>query len=201
MRSVRYWLFARDARIFHACCPYLKRPEPLPVLAVAGSVDCEVGTSDREKDMARHDEKATGAGSEYARSPVEGAMSVINTASQNMQVIASEMLEISKQSFEYMTQTLEKLRHARGVDEVVAIQTAFVKEAFEHAAQHARKFSELMTAFPVQITKTYQDAWLKSVNDTVEASETASCTAAENSDRLADAARKPSNVFDGRESA
>jgi hypothetical protein len=100
-----------------------------------------------------------------------------------------------------MTQTLEKLRHTCGVDEVVAIQTACVKEAFEHAAQHARKFSELMTAFPVQITKTYQDAWLKSVNDTVEASETASCTAAENSDRLADASRKPSTVFDGRESA
>jgi|SRR5664279_1786528 len=80
--------------------------------------------------MARHDEKAAGAGGEYARSPVEGAMSVINTASQNMQVIASEMPEISKQSFEHMTQTLEKLRHARGADEVVAIQTAFVKEAF-----------------------------------------------------------------------
>jgi hypothetical protein len=76
-----------------------------------------------------------------------------------------------------------------------------VKEAFEHAAQDARKFSELMTAFPAQITKTYQEAWLKSVNDTVEALETASCTAAENSNRVADAARKPSTVFDRRESA
>jgi hypothetical protein len=151
--------------------------------------------------MAQLDERATGAGSEYAGSTVEGATSAINTASQNMQAIASEMLEISKQSFEHTTQTLEKLRHARGVDEVVAIQTAFVKEAFEHAAQHARKFSELMTAFPAQITKTYQEAWLKSVNGIVEATETASCTAAENSDRLVDAARKQSNVFDRRESA
>ena len=73
--------------------------------------------------MAQHDEKATGAGSEYAGSTVEGAMSAINTTSKNMQAIASEMLEISKQSFEHTTQTLEKLRHARGVDEVVAIQT------------------------------------------------------------------------------
>jgi phasin family protein len=151
--------------------------------------------------MAQHDEKATGAGSEYAGSTVEGAMSAINTTSKNMQAIASEMLEISKQSFAHTTQALEKLRQARDVDEVVAIQTNFVKEAFEHAAQHARKFSELMTAFPAQITKTYQDAWLKSVNSTVKATETASHTAAENSDRLADAARKTSNVFDPRESA
>jgi len=59
-------------------------------------------------------------------------------------------------------------------DEVVAIQTTFVKEAFEHAVKHVQKFNELLTAFPAEMTKTYQDAWLKSVDSTVKATETAS---------------------------
>jgi hypothetical protein len=58
--------------------------------------------------MAQHDEKATDTGSEYTGSTVEGAMSAINTASKNMQAIASEMLEISKQSFETYDANLGK---------------------------------------------------------------------------------------------
>ena len=52
-----------------------------------------------------------------------------------MRAIAGEILEISKQSFELTTKTLEKLRTVHGVDEVAAIQADFMKEAFEHAAQ------------------------------------------------------------------
>ena len=53
-----------------------------------------------------------------------------------------------------------------------------------------------MAACQAEITKTYQDAWLKSVNRTVKATEEASQTTAENIDRLSDAARKAANVFD-----
>jgi hypothetical protein len=151
--------------------------------------------------MAQQDQRATAPGNEGAASAMDGAMKAINATSKNMQAIASEIFDISKQSFEHTTQTLEKLRNAHGMDEVVAIQTNFVKEAFEHAAQHTQKFRELMTAFPAEITKTYQDAWLKSVNSTVKATETASQSAAENIDRLSEAARKASNVSDRRESA
>ena len=115
--------------------------------------------------MAQQDQRATGT---------EGAASAINAASKNMQAIAGEIFELSKQSFELTTQTLEKLRNARGVDDVVAIQTDFMKEAFERAAQNARKFSELIATFPVEITKSYQDVWLKSVGDATKATEKAS---------------------------
>jgi phasin family protein len=151
--------------------------------------------------MAYQDQKETAPGNKGAASPMEGALNVFNATSKNMQAIAGQIFDISKHSFEHTTQTLEKLRSAHGMDEVVAIQTNFIKEAFDHAAQHARKFSELMTAFPADLTKTYQDAWLKSLNSTVKATESASQTAAENIGRLSEATRKASNIFEHRESA
>jgi hypothetical protein len=151
--------------------------------------------------MAQDDDKAGGAGSEHAEGTVGGVMSALNMTSKNIQAIAGEMLEISKQSFEHTTQTMEKLRGARGVDEIMAIQTNFVKEAFEHAAQHAQKFSELMTVFPAQITKTYRDAWLKSMDSTLKVTEKANETAAENIDRVASGVRKASKVSERRETA
>lgn len=150
--------------------------------------------------MAEQDQ-ATAPGSEYAAAARESAVNALNATSRNMQAIASEIFEISKQSFEHTTQTLEKLRKAQGVDEVVTIQTNYVREAFEHAVQHAQKFGELMTNFPAGITKTYQDLWLKSVNSTVKATESARHTAEENIERLSETARKASTVYDHRESA
>ena len=151
--------------------------------------------------MTQDNEKAVGVGAEYAENTVEGAMSALTMTSKNIQAIAGEMLEISKQSFDHATQTMEKLRKARGVDEIVAIQTNFVREVFENATQHARKFSELMTAFPTQITETYRDAWLRSMDTTVKATETASKTAKDNIARAAEATRKASDVFEQAKSA
>ncbi len=68
---------------------------------------------------------------------------------------------------------------AHGVDEVAAIQADFMKEAFEHG----RKFGELVAAFPAEITKTYQEGWLKSVSAATKATEKANQTAAENAGR------------------
>jgi hypothetical protein len=149
--------------------------------------------------MAQQD--PTAPGREATADVMASAMDACNAASKNIQAIASEIFDISKQSFEHTTQTMEKLRNARGVEEVAAIQTAYIKEAFEHAAKHAQKFSALMAAFPAEMTKTCQDAWLKSVNSTVKATETAGQAAVENIDRLSEAARKVPNVFDRRESA
>lgn len=72
----------------------------------------------------------------------------------------------------------------------MAIQTSFVKEAFEHAAQHTRKFTELMSAFPMELTKTYQEAWMKAVNAAAKTTETASQTVAANVERFSESIRK-----------
>jgi hypothetical protein len=42
---------------------------------------------------------------------------------------------------------------------------------------------ELVAAFPAEITKTYQEAWLKSVSAATKATEKANQTAAENAGR------------------
>src|SRR2546429_4547910 len=115
--------------------------------------------------MAQHDQRATATGFNHVTAnAMEGAMNAINATSKNIQAMANEMFDISKLSIEHATDTMDKLRSARGVDEVVAIQTNFMKEAFENATQHARMFSELISGFPSGIATSYQDAWLKAVN-------------------------------------
>ena len=76
--------------------------------------------------MARQDQRAMAPGNEGTASVFDSAVNALNATSKNMQAIASEFFEISKQSFEHTTQTLEKLGTARGVDEVTAIQTNLV---------------------------------------------------------------------------
>lgn len=112
--------------------------------------------------MAQQDSKLT-----PATTGTEMAMSGVEAASKNMQMLTSELAEMSKQSFEHATQTLEKLRNARTMDEVLAIQTDFVKEAVEHVVQHTRRLGELMSSGPMEMMKTYQEAMLKSGNTAV----------------------------------
>jgi phasin family protein len=136
-----------------------------------------------------------------AAAALQGAAKAVNTASQQVQAVACEWLEISKQAFEHASQTLEKLRAARSIEEIVAIQASYVREAFENAGNHARKFGEIMSGFPNEFTKTYQDAWLNAVNTAVQTMNTTSRTALSNVESLADTARKSAQVFERRESA
>ncbi len=149
--------------------------------------------------MGQDDQRATPT--DAAASALENAVNAMNAVSQKMQAMAGECFEISKQSFEHASQTLEKLRGARGMEEIMAIQANYVKEAFDNAARHARKFGELMAVFPNDFTKTYQDAWLKAVNTAVQAMQTASQPASNGTANHADDARKSARVFDHRESA
>jgi hypothetical protein len=121
---------------------------------------------------------------------IDLAASSVSTASKNLQAFATEIAEMSKESFDHATQALEKLRNARSMDEVVSIQTSFLKEAFEHSAQRTRRFSELVTAFPLEFTKTYQDTLAKCVNAAIQSTEAAGQAAAAQAERFTDAVRK-----------
>ncbi|WP_036264235.1 phasin family protein [Methylocapsa aurea] len=134
--------------------------------------------------MAQPDPQATAA------TGIDMAMNGVTATSKNLQAFATEIAQMSKQSLEHATEAAEKLRNAHGIEEVMAIQTSFVKEAFEHAAQHTRKFTELMSAFPMELTKTYQEAWMKAVNAAAKTTETASQTVAANVERFSESIRK-----------
>jgi hypothetical protein len=143
--------------------------------------------------MGQDEQRATP--DDATASAMENAASAISAASQKMQAMAGECFEISKQSFEHASQTLEKLRGARGMEEMVAIQANYVKEAFENAAKHARKFGELMSVFPNEFTKTYQDAWLKALNTAVQTMQAASQTASNSVDSLTGRGKKSARVL------
>ena len=149
--------------------------------------------------MSQDDQRA--ATSATAANAFETAFNAMNDSSQRVQAVAGECFEISQQSFEHASQLLEKLRGARSIQEIMAIQANYVKEAFENAASHARKFGEIMSNFPTEFTKTYQDTWLKAVNTAVETMQTASQTASANATNNVDDVRKSTRVYDHRESA
>lgn len=118
------------------------------------------------------------------------AANSVSAASKNLQAFASEIAEMSRESLEHATNTMEQLRNARGMSEILAIQTSFVRESFEHIARHTRKFSELLAALPIEMTKTYQEAWSKSINTAVNTVEEASRKAAAGVEHLSDEFRR-----------
>lgn len=125
-----------------------------------------------------------------ATSGIDAAVNGVTATSKKLQAFAGEIAEISKHSFDHATETLEKLRNAHGLDEILAIQSSFIKETFDHAVQHTKKFSELFGAFPIELSKTYHEAWAKSVDAAVRAADAAREAVAANVERLSDAARK-----------
>jgi hypothetical protein len=132
---------------------------------------------------------------------VEGAMNAIDATSKHFQAVANEMFEMSKQSMDQATQALDKLRSTRVMDEVMSIQSGYVKQSFAYFTQHSRRFGELFMGFPGEITKSYQDAWLQAVNAAAQATQVASQTAADNVKSYSDAARRSSSAFENRNSA
>jgi hypothetical protein len=127
-------------------------------------------------------------------------MNAIDATSKHVQAVANEMFEMSKQSMDQATQALDKLRSTRVMDEVMSIQSDYVKQAFAYFTQHSHRFGELFMGFPGEITKSCQDAWLQAVNAAVQATQVASQTAADNVRSYSDAARKSSSAFENRNS-
>lgn len=125
-----------------------------------------------------------------AATGIDAAVDGVTATSKKLQAFAGEIAQMSKESFDHATATVEKLRNAHGLEEILTIQSSFMKEAFEHAAQHTRKFSELVAAFPIDLTKTYQDAWTKSVNVAMQTTEAARKAVAANVERFSEAVHK-----------
>ena len=152
--------------------------------------------------MAQQDQLPTAVGTNHVSlNAVEGAMNAIDATSKHFQAVANEMFEMSKQSMDQATQALDKLRSTRVMDEVMSIQSDYVKQSFAYFTQHSRRFGELFMGYPGEITKSYQDAWLQAVNAAVQATHAASQTAADNVRSYSDAARRSSSSFENRNNA
>jgi hypothetical protein len=108
----------------------------------------------------------------------------VSAATGNLQAFATEINEMSRQSIEHASQTIEKLRNARGLAEVLAIQSGYVREAVEHVLQHTRRFSELLTSLPLELSKSYAEVWSKSMKTAIKTTEEAGEKAAAEAERL-----------------
>ena len=110
----------------------------------------------------------------------------VSAATGNLQAFATEINEMSRQSIEHASQTIEKLRNARGLAEVLAIQSGYVREAVEHVLQHTRRFSELLTSLPLELSKSYAEVWSKSVKTAIKTTEEAGDKAVAEAERLSE---------------
>ena len=107
-----------------------------------------------------------------------------SAATRNLQAFAAEFNEMSQQSIEHTKEAIEKLRNARGVAEVLAIQSGYIRESVEHVLQHTRRFSELLTSLPLEMSKSYAELWSKSMKTAIETTEEAGEKAAAEAERL-----------------
>jgi len=83
----------------------------------------------------------------------EPAIGGFSAASKSMQTFATEMARMSKESVEHTTHLIEKLRGARTIEEIVAIQTSFMQQSFSNYADYTRRFGELFTMLPLELAK------------------------------------------------
>jgi len=123
-------------------------------------------------------------------SGIDVALNSLSSTTKNFQTLAGEITQMSKQSFDHATQTFEKLRNAHSLEEVVAIQTAYVKEVFEEAAMRTKRLGELVSTFPTELTKSYQEALQHSLQTAAQATDNVVKTATSNVERLSDIVNK-----------
>ena len=107
-----------------------------------------------------------------------------STAGTAFHALAAEMAEMSRQSLERATSTIEKLRAAGGINEVFAIQSQYLREAFDHGARNSRRFAELMASLPLEMGKSYAQTLSKVVAAAGEQAEEAGAKAAANVENL-----------------
>jgi hypothetical protein len=115
-------------------------------------------------------EDKTGEG---GKGRVDTAMAGFTTATKNMQVIAGEIAKMSMDSYENSAQLIEKLRSAKSWDDIVAIQTGYMKTAYENFSSRTQKLGEIMGTMPQEMARTYQQLFDQGRRGAPAAGETA----------------------------
>ena len=89
----------------------------------------------------------------------DSAANSYSTVTKSMQTFASEMQRMSKDTMESTSSMMEKLRGAKTMEDVVAIQTGFMQQSFSNYADFTRRFSELMMSVPMELAKNSKAAF------------------------------------------
>jgi hypothetical protein len=90
------------------------------------------------------------------RDHLEAALTAFGATSKGTQVIASEMANYWRKSFEQGTQALERMLGAKTVDKAVEVQQEYLKTAYEDFVAQATRFSTLYADLAKEVYKPFE---------------------------------------------
>ncbi len=103
----------------------------------------------------------------------EAAMNNMSLASKSLQSFASELQRMSKDSMNQTSEMMEKLRGAKTMEDLVAIQTSYVQQSFSQYADYTKRLSELMMTMPMEFAKQSRSAFQQGASAMTKATEQA----------------------------
>jgi hypothetical protein len=124
-----------------------------------------------------------------AKGSVDTAMAGFTTATKNMQVIAGEIAKMSMDSYENSAQLIEKLRSAKSWEDIVAIQTGYMKTAYENFASRTQKLGEIMGTMPQEMARSYQQLFSQGKQGAEAAGDAAKQAGEQAADQMKDATK------------
>jgi hypothetical protein len=87
---------------------------------------------------------------------VEFALKSADAFSKGFQALASETADYGKRSFDAGAAAFERLAAAKGIDTVVAVQSDFVRSAYEGYVGQVARFGEIVTDMAQSAAKPYE---------------------------------------------
>ena len=94
-----------------------------------------------------------------SRVEVDGYLNLMGEWNKNWQAIATEMTNYTKRSFEDGTATFQKLASARDLQQVMEIQTAYAKRAYEDYMQQLSRIGAMYQLFAKDAFKPVERAY------------------------------------------
>jgi hypothetical protein len=97
----------------------------------------------------------------FGKENVDIALQSANAVSKGLQTIAAEAADYGKRSFEAGTAAFEKLASAKSVDTAVAVQSDYVRTAYEGYVSQVTRFGELVSDMAKSAAAPYQSLFGK----------------------------------------
>jgi phasin family protein len=91
-----------------------------------------------------------------SKDSMDATMKSFGALSKATQVIATELTDYSKKSFEDSTKVMEKMFGAKSLDKAIEIQTDFAKTAYEGFVAEATKIGELYADLAKEAYKPFE---------------------------------------------
>lgn len=89
------------------------------------------------------------------RDHLDAALKVLGATSKGTQVIATEVANYWRKSFEQGTQALERMLGAKTLDKAVEVQQDYIKTAYEDFVAEATRFGTLYSDLAKEVYKPF----------------------------------------------